>query len=281
MDLVHALIRVVLDFYHQHQFLGLFLLILIEEAGIPIPIPGDALVVIAGLEPHRGPLYALHVIAVSSAAVFLGSSVLYLVSRKGGRPFFRRYGRYILLDEARLAKMERWFARWGRAAIIVGRLIPGLRIPTTIMAGISGIPPAIYFSTAAVAGVIWSLAFFFLGALAEHEIRYVAAVIAGLLDLLSDSVVSAWVTIALLGAAVGALHLTQIRRRRKHERRRRAAAAPSTATHSDSAGSLSAAAPRFKAVPQTPDTADAEIHRPVSDDVRDEHARSLHPTRGA
>lgn len=281
MDLIHALIRVVLDFYHQHQFLGLFLLILIEEAGIPIPIPGDALVVIAGLEPHRGPLYGLHVIAVSSTAVLLGSSVLYLVSHKGGRPFFRRYGRYIMLDEARLAKMERWFARWGRAAIIVGRLIPGLRIPTTIMAGISGVPPATYFPTAAVAGVVWSLVFFFLGALVEHEIRYVAAVVAGLLDLLSDSVVSAWVTIALLGTAVGALHLTQIRHRRKHERRRDAATAPGAATHGDSAGSLTAAEPRFKATPQTPDVADAEAHRPVSDDTRDEHVPRLHPTRKA
>lgn len=280
MDPIHALIKVALDFYHQHQFLGLFLMILIEEAGIPIPIPGDALIVIAGLEPHRGPLYAIHVIAVSSTAVFLGSSLLYLVSRKGGRPFFRRYGRYILLDEPRLAKTEGWFTRWGRLAIIFGRLIPGLRIPTTIMAGISAVPPATYFPTAAVAGVIWSAVFFFLGALVEHEIRYVAAFVVGALDLLSDSVVSAWVLIALLAAAVGALHVAQIRRRRKDERHGRATTAPADA-HGDPSGPLAVAEPQPK-VSQRPSEAGAsdDDRGAAAGEAPAEQESPLHPTRG-
>lgn len=276
MDLVHALIGIVLDFYHQHQFLGLFLMILVEEAGIPIPIPGDALVVIAGLEPHRGPLYALHVIALASTAVFLGSSVLYLVSRRGGRPFFRRYGRYILLNESRLTKMETWFTRWGRPAIVFGRLIPGLRIPTTIMAGISGVPPATYFRTAAVAGIIWSSIFFFLGALVEHELRFVAAVIAGLLDLLSDSVVSAWVLVALLGAATGGLHLAQVRRRRRRARRLRAKAGTGD-THGGAVRALASTQPFFKGSERDSEAA-GSVSDGVAGETSDEEHLHLFPT---
>jgi len=216
MDVIHALVQAVLDFYHAHQFTGLFLLVFIEEAGIPIPIPGDALVTIAGLE-RRGTLYAAEVIGLASAAVFLGSSILFLATRRGGRPLIRRFGKYVLLHEDRLARMERWFAARGRLAIIFGRLIPGLRIPTTVMAGLSGISYPEYAATAAVAAVVWASFFFFLGALVEHEFRFVLAFLAGLLDLLSDSVVTVWVVIGLLVLATGTLHIVVQRRR---ERRR-------------------------------------------------------------
>src|SRR5215813_8777445 len=205
MDIFQQFARFLLDFFNAHKFGGLFFLVLIEEAGIPIPVPGDALVMIAGLARHKTPLYAAQVLALASSAVFLGSSILYFVARSGGRPLVAKYGRYLRLNEKRLERLERWFARHGLLALIVGRLIPGLRIPTTILAGISGMPYTIYAPTAALAAVIWSAFFFFLGALVQHEVRYITSIIAGLLDTLTSSVLALWLLLGLLSIAGGAL----------------------------------------------------------------------------
>jgi membrane protein DedA with SNARE-associated domain len=156
--------------------------ILIEEAGVPIPIPGDTLVMLAGTETPHTLGHALTVIGVATLAVFLGSSLLFLVVHRGGRPLLVKYGKYILLDERRLQQMEDWFRRRGRLAIIVGRLIPGLRIPTTVMAGISGMPFHEYALTAIIAGLIWSTFYYLVGNALGRAAPFVLALLADVLD---------------------------------------------------------------------------------------------------
>ena len=156
--------------------------IFIEEAGIPIPIPGDTLVMLAGTQKPHTLGHAVEVIGVSTLAVLLGSSLLFLVVRQGGRPLLVRYGKYILLDERRLERVEDWFRRRGPPAIVVGRLIPGLRIPTTIMAGVSGMPFHEYALTAAIAGLIWSTFYYLVGNALGRAAPFVLALLADVLD---------------------------------------------------------------------------------------------------
>ena len=50
---LHDLAQVLLGLFYAHELATLFLAILIEEAGIPIPVPGDTLVMLAGTQtPH-------------------------------------------------------------------------------------------------------------------------------------------------------------------------------------------------------------------------------------
>ena len=216
LELIQALAQWLLNFYHAHQLPALFLLVLVEEAGIPIPIPGDTLVMIAGLQPARSLLYDVSVIAVASLAVFIGSSILYAAMRRGGRPFLQRYGKYLHLHPDRLDRIERWFLKRGRMAIVLGRLIPGLRIPTTVIAGLSGLPYREYAQTCAVAAVLWSTVYFFLGVLLQHEAHFVAAIVADLIDYVSTPAV--YLTLLLLlSIGGGGLH---IHRRVRSDRRR-------------------------------------------------------------
>lgn len=219
LELIQALAQWLLNFYHAHQLPALFLLVLIEEAGIPIPIPGDTLVMIAGLQQRRSLLYDVGVIALASLAVFIGSSILYAVMRRGGRPFLQRYGRFLHLHPDRLDRIERWFLKRGRIAIVAGRLIPGLRIPTTVIAGLSGLPYREYAQTCAVAAIIWSALFFYLGVLLQHEAHFIAALAADVIDYLSTPVVYL-LLLLLLTIGGGSLHIH--RRVRSHRRRLRA-----------------------------------------------------------
>jgi membrane protein DedA with SNARE-associated domain len=220
MHVVVALTSLLLEFYSAHHLGALSFLVFVEEAGIPIPVPGDTLVMLAGAVSHKTVDYDISVLALSSLAVFAGSSTLYGVTRRGGRPLLDKYGKYLHLNQRRLERMEHWFRRRGRLAIVFGRLIPGLRIPTTIIAGLSDVPYSVYAPTAAVAAVIWSLVYFFAGVLIRQEWGVVTSVVTGALDDLTDSMIWVRVVLFLLSLALsgGTWHLSRRIRRARQSR---------------------------------------------------------------
>lgn len=218
MNLVSHIPSLLLRFFYAHNFTAVFVLVLIEEAGIPIPVPGDTLVMLAGARPHRTPLYDISMLLTASAAVFIGSSILYFVVRSKGRPLLERYGRYIHLNQRKLEIMERWFRRHGSVVIIFGRLIPGLRIPTTIMAGLSDIPYSVYAPTAAVAAVVWSVFYFFSGMLIRREWGAITGFLGSVLDLDELSIQ----VILLLVVVLAGTGWFAVRRGRKVWRQRKA-----------------------------------------------------------
>lgn len=113
------------------------LLCFVEECGVPIPFaPGDAMLMIGGLA------IASHAVdpVVFTCLVFAASAGGALV----GREIFARLGRSALVKAAAwlrcghaLERAEQMVRRRGWRAVCVGRLIPGLRVHTTQIAGVS------------------------------------------------------------------------------------------------------------------------------------------------
>jgi membrane protein DedA with SNARE-associated domain len=215
VNILGQIAQFVLSFFHAHELPTLFIALLIEEAGIPIPIPGDALVMLAGAQGHAPLFHAFAVIGVSSLAVFLGSSLLYMVMRRGGHPLLLKYGKHIHLNERRLARLKVWLEHGGRVAIIVGRLIPGLRIPTTVIAGSSGVAYREYAVTAAIAAVVWSSFYYVVGGVLGQTAPVVWAVVANALDDIPSWLVIAGLLLVALGAAISGWHVRKQRLARR------------------------------------------------------------------
>src|SRR5258707_7784217 len=78
--------RLLFHFLSPHRLSALGILILLEEAGIPIPIPGDTLVMLAGAAPHKTRGYLALTLTISSVAAFIGSPLPYRAGRPGGPP---------------------------------------------------------------------------------------------------------------------------------------------------------------------------------------------------
>src|SRR5215472_15486414 len=123
-----------------HPLLVIALVIGVEELGIPSPIPGDVLMLFAGVlvAQHRYPLWL--VLAIEALATLAGASGLFFVSRRLGRPFALRYGRFLHLTPERLTRVEGALHRHGARAVVAGRLIPSLRTVTPIAAGVLDVP---------------------------------------------------------------------------------------------------------------------------------------------
>jgi membrane protein DedA with SNARE-associated domain len=151
----------------QHRVLAAFVLILIEEAGVPVPIPGDFLMLLLGVHARQGRVPLWQALVVMESATLFGATALYLAASHGGRSLVYRYGRYMHLTPERLNKAERWLLRHGSLAIVAGRLTPGLRIATVITCGVLGVPLRRFLPALAVGSflyiALYTLLGFFLG----------------------------------------------------------------------------------------------------------------------
>ncbi len=111
-------------------------------------------------------LAVLPALLTVTAAVVCGSLLLYALTRRF-RERVRRLGRLIHLDEQRQNRMERWIGRHGAWVIIPGRLIPGLRIPTTVVTGFFNLPVRVFVPMVSVAAVVWGSLYLALGGVGQ------------------------------------------------------------------------------------------------------------------
>jgi membrane protein DedA with SNARE-associated domain/uncharacterized RDD family membrane protein YckC len=141
-------------------------LVFVEETGIPVPFaPGDLLLIIAGIAVASDTVEPIPMVAALLLATILGAMV--------GREVFAAVGRPALMKAAdalrfrpALERATHLLRRRGALAVFVGRLIPGLRISTTQVAGVSQMPRLTFAAGLIPSVVIYIAIFVGLGALA-------------------------------------------------------------------------------------------------------------------
>ncbi len=109
------------------------------EAGLPIPVPTDLLIIFLGERAAAGALpLGLAVLAIEVVAV-VGTAVLLLACRGPGRALITRLGPKVGLTGERMRRATAVVERRGRPALAIGRGTPGLRTATVVAAGASGL----------------------------------------------------------------------------------------------------------------------------------------------
>lgn len=168
-------------------------LILIKEAGIPIPVPGDLVVIGAGVAANRGdldPLVALVAIVLASIA---GGIVQYGLLRSVARPLLLRLlGR--LGSAERVDRQTERLRRGGTRSVALARSTPGVRIVAIAASALAGVPAATFVSGLAIGNALFIGAHFGLGYLIGPP---VVAIVGGALGTLAIGVAA----LAVVGGA--------------------------------------------------------------------------------
>jgi membrane protein DedA with SNARE-associated domain len=151
------------SFLQNFGYLGLFILLLLEESGIPLPVPGDVFIFIGGTQAKFGKTSFFGVVTIVFIATVLGASILYFISAKLARPLVLKLARLGKVDEEKIEKVSLWFVKRGGWAVVIGRLTPGFRTVTSIVAGLLGIPYRIFVFYTGIAALIWGIIYFNLG----------------------------------------------------------------------------------------------------------------------
>ena len=159
----------------EHGQLTAFVLLFLEETGLPPLIPGDILMILIGMRLAAGTLNLLEVLAVLQLATVLGGSVLYAVAAWGGHELVYRLGRPIGATPERLDAAAASLARRGEWAVALGRLAPGLSTITTVACGVLGFPYRRFLPALFVGGLLRLFVFVALGYLFGPPVLAVAA----------------------------------------------------------------------------------------------------------
>jgi membrane protein DedA with SNARE-associated domain len=166
--------------------------------GVGVPLPGETALLAAAALAARGHLSIMGVILASAVGVAAGGSGGYWIGRSAGQVVVARYGRWVGITPERLDRTREFFALHGAHAVLVARFVPIVRILAGLVAGITEMPFAQFATYNAVAGVIWSLLFGFLGysfgrnlPLLEHRLGEGALVI-GAIVLMVGLALLAW-----------------------------------------------------------------------------------------
>jgi membrane protein DedA with SNARE-associated domain len=124
-------------------YLGVMVLMAIESACIPLPseiiMPFSGYLVYAkSIDPLTGAYFSLFWVATAGAlGCNLGSIIAYEIGYFGGRPLAEKYGRHIWISGHDLEMADRFFVRFGSAAVFIGRLLPVIRTFIALPAGIA------------------------------------------------------------------------------------------------------------------------------------------------
>lgn len=201
--------QAVLTLIAQHGPLAAAVILLVEEAGVPLPLPGDLVMVLLGVEARRGRLALWQAVLILEASTVAGGLILYGLSRWAGRPLVERYGRRLGITAARLDKAERRLERRGMLAVAAGRLLPGLRVVTVAACGVLRVPVRVFLPGLAGGSLAYILAYVLIGYLAGPALPGIIAALE-----------SVRVPLVVLGAIAAAAALAVLTRRGRHRLRR-------------------------------------------------------------
>jgi membrane protein DedA with SNARE-associated domain/rhodanese-related sulfurtransferase len=161
-----------LDFLLRHIELVVFLTVLAEQVGLPIPaIP---LLLAAGAVAGDGQASLIVLTALSVAACLLGDMLWFELGRYRGRQTLSLLCRIALEPDACVRRTENFFVTHGIRALILAKFIPGLSTLAPALAGLFNIPIGRFLVFNGAGALIWSLCFLALGYVFSHQIGYVA-----------------------------------------------------------------------------------------------------------
>lgn len=133
ISLLTNLPKTALDFASQAGYLGIFILMLLEAAALPIP--SEIVLPFAGFLVYRGEMQFLAVVFTTTLAALMGSYVDYYLGSKLGHRLLAGETRVRFINQGHLRRVEKWFKHYGPTAVALFRLVPAARVLISFPAG--------------------------------------------------------------------------------------------------------------------------------------------------
>jgi len=160
-----------LDLFGRYGYFVIFVPVLLETAGLPLP--GETTLLLSGVAASTGRIDPWIAIAVGSVAAILGDNIGYAIGRYGGRRLVMRLA-HIGRIESSLAWGEQFFARHGGKTVFFARFVAVLRAVSSLLAGAHRMPYRRFAPWNAAGGILWAVVIGTLGSLFGSRWRQLA-----------------------------------------------------------------------------------------------------------
>ena len=137
------------------------------------PIPSELILPLAGYVAASGRIDVLMVIVTGTIGSLGGATLWYAIGRKIGEERLRRWidshGKWLTLSAGDVDRAKSWFERRGKAAVFLGRLVPGIRTFVSLPAGFSGMGWPTFLAYSATGTLLWTAALVYAGVTLQHN----------------------------------------------------------------------------------------------------------------
>jgi membrane protein DedA with SNARE-associated domain len=154
LELFNSIITYITSFISSLGYPGIFSLMVVESA--MIPIPSEIIMPFSGFLVATGKLSFFEVILAGSFGNLIGSIITYYAGLKIGRPLIIKYGKYIFFSESHLKFTEKLFERLGDKISFIGRLLPGVRTYVSFPLGIAKANLIKFMVYTLIGSLIWN-----------------------------------------------------------------------------------------------------------------------------
>ncbi len=161
-------------FFVHYAYAILFLWVLVEQLGVPIPsIP---LLLTAGTLSATHGIRASYALAAVLAACILADSLWYALGRHYGNSVLKLLCRLSLEASTCVTKTESYFTRRGPVTLLFAKFVPGLSTVAAPIAGQTGMPYSRFLLWDLAGSIVWTEAYLlsgrFFGDVAQRSTRF-------------------------------------------------------------------------------------------------------------
>jgi len=153
------------DFFHRMsnlpelvQWAGIFGIaaIIFSETGLLVGVflPGDSLLVTAGLFAAKGYLNIYALVPTLTLAAICGNSVGYFIGRTSGPRIFNRENS-LFFNKKHAIRAHEFYEKHGRKTIVLAQFMPIIRTFAPVIAGVGGMRFATFIAFNVIGAFIW------------------------------------------------------------------------------------------------------------------------------
>jgi membrane protein DedA with SNARE-associated domain len=160
-SITDPIVNVAVDVVDAMGLGGVFVLMVLESACIPVP--SEATMLFAGFNVSAGHYSLFEAVAVGSVANLVGSWIAYAVGYYGRVDILEKHGRKVGIKMSHLHQADKWFEKHGDATVFFTRMLPIVRTFISLPAGVARMP-FWRFSALTLAGCVpWVLMLTYIG----------------------------------------------------------------------------------------------------------------------
>jgi membrane protein DedA with SNARE-associated domain len=164
-------LETVQELANQYGYLAVFVGILLENLGIPLP--GETITIVGGFLAGSGELNYWIVLTAAATGAFIGGICGYFVGKYGGWSLMLAVARIFRLQELQLEEIKTKFSENSVKAVFFGRFIALIRIFTSPMAGVVEMPFGQFMAINLAGAIVWAVVMttlaFFIGQIVSLE----------------------------------------------------------------------------------------------------------------
>jgi membrane protein DedA with SNARE-associated domain len=150
-------------FVTKYGYMAIFILVFLQEIGMPNPLPNELLLMFSGYLTFKGILFLPVVLITVISADFIGTNILYFIFYSAGAFILQKKPKWFPVSQKTIDKLTKKIDNGGNTSIYLFRLTPFTRGYTSVICGLLQIKPKVFLPIAFFSAATWAAVYIITG----------------------------------------------------------------------------------------------------------------------